>query len=88
MMPYCGGTYRVRQRVSHFIDDKDGRMIQLKNDCVTLEGVICSGDLSLRRWFCPRAIFPYWRESWLRRVKPAPSVSTPAADPEADVAVR
>lgn len=87
MMPYCGGTYRVRQRVSRFIDDRDGRMIELKNDCVTLEGVICSGDLSLRRWFCPRAIFPYWRESWLRRVKPAPSSTQPSAA-DADGAAR
>jgi hypothetical protein len=37
MMPYCGGTYRVRRRISRFIDDRDGRMIELKNDCVTLE---------------------------------------------------
>jgi len=71
MMPFCGGTFRVRQRIRRFIDDRDGgRMVELKkNDCVTLEGVVCSGDLSLRRWFCPRAIYPYWRECWLRRVE-------------------
>lgn len=78
MMPYCGGTYRVRQRVSRFIDDRSGRMIELKNDCVTLDGVVCSGDLSLRRWFCPRAIFPYWRESWLRRAESAPPAGSPS----------
>ena len=78
MMPYCGHTFRVRQRVSRFIDERDGRMIELKNDCVTLEGVICSGDLSLRRWFCPRAIFPYWRECWLRRVGPATASAPPS----------
>jgi hypothetical protein len=72
MMPYCGGTYRVRQRISRFVDERNGRMVELKNDCVTLEGVICTGNLSLLRWFCPRAIFPYWREAWLRRVEPAP----------------
>jgi hypothetical protein len=44
-----------------------------KSDCVTLEGVVCSGERSLRRWFCPRAIYPYWRECWLRRVEPRPS---------------
>jgi len=70
MMAYCGGTYRVRRRVNRFINDQDGKMIELKTDCVTLEGVVCSGDLSLRRWFCPRAIIPYWREAWLRRVDP------------------
>ena len=69
MMPYCGrhlpgaAAGESLRRTS-----ADGRMIELKNDCVTLEGVVCSGDLSLRRWFCPRAIFPYWRECWLRRV--------------------
>jgi len=67
MLPYCGKKYQVRQRVSQFIDERDGRMKRIKN-CVTLEGVVCTGNLSLRRWFCPREIFPYWRESWLRRV--------------------
>jgi hypothetical protein len=72
MLPFCGGTFRVRRRIHRFIDERaGGRMVELtKNDCVTLEGVVCSGDLSLRRWFCPRAIYPYWRECWLRRVEP------------------
>ena len=78
MMPYCGGTFRVRERIHHFIDDRDGRMIEFKNsDCVTLESVVCSGNLSLRRWFCPRAIYPYWREAWLRRVEPAAAAAEP-----------
>ena len=68
MLPYCGGTFRVRSRIRNFIDDHTGKMIELKTEAVTLEGVVCSGDLSLRRWFCPRAIYPYWRESWLERV--------------------
>ena len=72
MMPYCGGVFRVRQRIQRFIDERSGgRMIELKKtDCVTLEGVVCSGERSLRRWFCPRAIYPYWHECWLRRVEP------------------
>jgi hypothetical protein len=68
MVPYCGKVYQVRRRVQRIIDELSGRMIELKNDCVTLEGVVCSGDLSPSRWFCPRAIFPYWRECWLERV--------------------
>jgi len=82
MMAYCGGTFRVRRRVSRFINDQDGKMIELKTDCVTLEGVVCSGDLSLRRWFCPRAILPYWREAWLKRVDPpAGAPPGPAREP-------
>jgi hypothetical protein len=71
MLPYCGGTFRVRLRLKRFINDRDGSMVVLKNEAVTLDGVVCSGDLSLRRWFCPRAIYPFWRECWLERVEPA-----------------
>jgi hypothetical protein len=69
MLPYCGGTFRVKKRVTRFIDDRSGgKMISLKTDCLTLEGVVCSGELSVLRWFCPREIQSFWREAWLRRV--------------------
>jgi hypothetical protein len=67
MAAYCGGKYRVRRRITRFIDDRFAKMVELKSDCVTLDDVVCTGLLSARRWFCPRAAFPYWRESWLRR---------------------
>lgn len=73
MLPFCGGTFSVRQRISRFIDERLGQMIELKSDCVTLDGVVCSGERSAVRWFCPRAIFPYWRETWLERVEKAPT---------------
>jgi hypothetical protein len=79
MMPFCGGTFRVRRRVRRIIDERDGRMIEMKNDCVTLEGAVCSGERSLMRWFCPRAIFPYWRECWLRRAEPVTASVPPPA---------
>jgi hypothetical protein len=74
MVPFCGKTFRVRKRIARFVDERSREMIRLKNDCVTLEGAICSGEWSLARWFCPRAIFPYWRECWLKRV-PAPGTT-------------
>ena len=46
MLPFCGGTYRVRQRVTRIIDEHDGRLLELNRDCVTLEGVVCSGERS------------------------------------------
>jgi hypothetical protein len=73
MLPYCGGTFRVRNHVQRIINEPTGEMLKLK-DCVILDSVVCSGDRSTRRWFCPRAIFPYWREAWLVRVD-APSSS-------------
>ena len=69
MLPYCGQEFRVRQRVRTFINDQDGKMVELKNEAITLEGVVCSGNHSLRRWFCSREIYPYWRECWLERVE-------------------
>src|SRR5262249_18785891 len=72
MFPFCGRTFRVRQRISRFIDDRTGNMVELKSDCVTLDGAVCSGENSTARWFCPREIYPYWREAWLERV-PQPS---------------
>jgi hypothetical protein len=81
MLPYCGGEYRVRQRISRFIDDRDGRMVRLKTPGVTLDEVTCSGTRSLGRWFCPRAILPFWRECWLERVGVDPVVPGPAPAP-------
>jgi hypothetical protein len=68
MLPYCGATARVLARVDRFIDERTGRLVELKSDCYILEGVICSGDLSVGRRFCVREIYPWWRECWLRRL--------------------
>jgi hypothetical protein len=64
MVKYCGGRYRVARKVHKILNEKTGRMMHLPNDCVILEGVICTGDY---HQLCPRSIFPYWREIWLRR---------------------
>ena len=68
MVPYMGGTYRVLDRIERFIDERTGRMVELKSDCIALEGVVCSSYCSYGRWFCPRAIHSWWREAWLSRV--------------------
>jgi hypothetical protein len=74
MLPYCGGIYRVLRRVHTIIDEKTGKMINMKNPCIVLEGVVCQSDFHR---LCPRAIYPYWRESWLKRVIDTPSASSP-----------
>ncbi len=76
MVRYCGGVYRVRARVEKILDEKTGRMMRMKNDCIILEDVICRSECSPKRLFCPRSIFPFWREIWLRRVggeRPGPA---------------
>jgi hypothetical protein len=88
MLPYCGGRYRVRDRVERIIDERNGQMIEISSDCLILDGVVCSGEHSSGRWFCPRAMYPYWREAWLRRPGNAESSSPdgsngPTGSPEA-----
>jgi hypothetical protein len=68
MLKYCGRRARVLRRIERIIDEKSGRMLQIKRDCVVLDGVICTGEFHRS---CPRAIYPYWREVWLKRVDPA-----------------
>jgi hypothetical protein len=81
MMPFCGGTYRVHKRVTKIINEKTGKMMDMKNPCIILEGVVCQGRYSECRMFCPRAIYPYWREIWLERVeKSAPAKSAHAQE--------
>jgi hypothetical protein len=68
LVPYCGGVYRVKTRVSDFIDEKTGRMISLKTPAVILDGVWCRSRYSNCKMFCPRSIYSWWREVWLERV--------------------
>jgi hypothetical protein len=70
MAQHCGKRFRVRRKVNRLIDEPTGRMVEIKRDCVELDGLFCSGDRSLYLWFCRRDHFPYWREAWLRRVDP------------------
>jgi len=76
MVPYCNGVYRVRKRVQKLIDEKTGKMQHLKSEPIILEGVVCQSMYSEHRYFCPRAIFPYWREIWLEKM-PSDSPKTP-----------
>jgi hypothetical protein len=77
MLPYCGGIYRVLRRVHTIIDEKTGKLINMKNPCIMLEGVVCKSDYHR---LCPRAIYPYWREAWLKRASDkAPSFTAEQA---------
>jgi hypothetical protein len=72
MSNYCGRTARVRARVNRLIEESNGEMIDIKSDCILLEGVVCAGDYHR---FCTRAIFPYWREIWLEKIDGAPDAN-------------
>jgi hypothetical protein len=65
MSNYCGRTARVRARVNRLIEESTGEMIDIKSDCIILDGVVCAADYHR---FCTRAIYPYWREIWLEKI--------------------
>lgn len=69
MVPFCGKTFRVLDRVSRIINEKTGKMQVFKNECIILEKVVCNACYAKHRRFCSRAIYPYWREIWLERVQ-------------------
>jgi hypothetical protein len=71
LVPYCGGIYRVLNRVNKIIDEKTGKMLTMKTETVILEGVWCQARYSNCRMFCPRSIYSLWREIWLERVTEA-----------------
>ena len=73
MFAYCGQSFRVRARVRRCIHEIRRVMVELKSDALVLEGAACTGDHNPARWFCPRAIYPFWREAWVERVEPPPA---------------
>jgi hypothetical protein len=80
-VPFCGGTYRVRSRLSRIVDEKTGKLVQLKNESVILEDVFCQARYSDCRMFCPRAIYSYWREIWLERVAEPAAAASKESEP-------
>jgi len=78
MVPFCeAGEFKVLGRIDKIIDEKTGRLIKLPNPCLILDGVTCGGNLSASRMFCPRSVYPYWREAWLKRSGDEHGAATP-----------
>ncbi len=65
MVPFCDGAYRVKTRLTRFVDEKSGRLIVMKTPAIILEEVWCGSRYSDCRMYCPRSIYPWWREIWL-----------------------
>ena len=88
MVPFTGKTYRVLRRIERIVHEKTGKLIQLKNDAVILDDVVCQGrHINNCRRFCPRSVYLYFREIWLERVEaqPAQPASGGAVEPPISV---
>jgi uncharacterized Zn-finger protein len=68
MVPYCGKVFRVKTRVTTFLDEKTRKLVTVTNPCIILENVFCQSRYSECRMLCPRSIYSWWREIWLERV--------------------
>lgn len=73
MVPYCGKVFRVKARVTTFIDEKTRKLITVNSSCIVLENVICQSRYSNCKMLCPRSIYSWWREIWLERVNENPN---------------
>lgn len=82
MTPFCGQEFTVRASVTQIIEEPTGRMIQMKQPCIMLEGVACNAEYSHCRLLCPRAIPSYWREIWLERVEQPEQVKAAEQQPD------
>jgi hypothetical protein len=68
MVRYCGTTMTVRRSVRKIIEEGSGKMIEMKQPCIILEGGVCTAEYSACRLMCPRGLPAFWRELWLERV--------------------
>lgn len=67
-VPFCGREFTVLRRVKRIINEQTGVMMEFSSESIILAGVYCTARYSDKRLFCPRAIYPMWREVWLERV--------------------
>jgi len=84
LVPYCGKVFRVRTMVERFVDEKIGVMRTLKTPAFILDNVWCRSRYSMHKMFCPRAIYPWWREIWLERIDEEPQLDAKEAVPAAE----
>ncbi|MEM8732880.1 MAG: hypothetical protein AAGG44_01565 [Planctomycetota bacterium] len=64
MAPYCGQTMVVSRRITRMIDERTGKLVELKQPAIVLAEAACDG---LHRRFCSRGSLLFWREVWLER---------------------
>ena len=64
MLPLCEKEAIVSRRITTVVDETTGRLRAMRQPCVVLEGVTCSGRYHR---FCSRSQDSFWRELWLER---------------------
>jgi hypothetical protein len=80
---YVGCTLMVRRRVGRFFDERNQRLLKLK-DVVILEGSFCEPARDTESPFagCDRSCYLFWKEDWLESMDEA-APGAPPTDGEA-----
>jgi hypothetical protein len=68
MVAFTEREHRVDRRLKRIIDERTSKMVRFKADAIVLKDVACEARYAKCRRFCPRGIYPFWREIWLERV--------------------
>ncbi len=71
MAKFCGQTRTVRGRVDRFFDERNWKMLKLR-DAVILDDVYCQPprEADIAWAGCARSCFLFWKEAWLERIEP------------------
>lgn len=82
MAKFCGQTRTVRGRVDRFFDERNWKMLKLR-DAVILDDVYCQPprEADIAWAGCARSCFLFWKEAWLERID---SPAAPPAEADAD----
>jgi len=67
MEQFCGKKLRVFKKVEIISLETTGELRKLTSPTVFLEGAYCDGTCV---GGCDRSCFHFWRESWLKKVRP------------------
>ena len=68
MAQYCGTEQIVYRKINNFFDERLCKFFKAKG-IVLLEGITCSGKLSIAGPVCDRSCYLFWKEAWLEKIE-------------------
>jgi hypothetical protein len=68
MIQYCDTEQIVYKRIDNFFDERMCKFFKAKG-IVLLDGITCSGKLSVAGPICNRSCYLFWKEAWLEKIE-------------------
>ncbi len=70
MSAFCGSVHKVERRITRIVDEKNGKLLDMKGPCILIGGGYCKSLYHPEALFCPKRVPQYFREAWLERAGP------------------